>query len=263
MQRDEAIPAPDNGGRIILEICASSVTSALAAESGGADRVELCDNMAEGGTTSSYATIAKARDLLKIQLYPIIRPRGGDFLYNELEFELMWNEVVCCKKLGCDGVVIGLLAEDGTVDEKRTRWLAELAWPMGVTFHRAFDRAADPFSALEAVIGAGCERILTSGQQPTAPEGAALISQLVQKASGRIAIMAGSGVRVDNMAQLVKNTRAEEYHSTAKSPVISTMQFKNALALLDEAAGPLYDSDVLLVSGLREEADKAWRQLKR
>lgn len=210
---------------ITLEICAGSMDSALAAQEGGADRVELCDNLKEGGTTPSYGTVSRTRDLLDIQLYPIIRPRGGDFLYDEKEFEVMCRDVGICRQLGCDGVVIGLLDADGSVDVKRTRLLVELAWPMGVTFHRAFDRSRDPLAALEDIIGAGCERILTSGQRPTAPEGAALIGSLVDKAGDRIAIMAGSGVTPDNIGELVRATGAREYHSTAKVCRQSRMRF--------------------------------------
>lgn len=244
---------------ITLEICANSVASALAAQEGGADRVELCDNTAEGGTTPSYATIAKARELLQIQLYPIIRPRGGDFLYNELEFELMWKDIELCKRLGCDGVVIGLLAQDGHIDKKRTKLLVDLAWPLGVTFHRAFDRCAEPLEAVEDIIETGCERILTSGQQSTAPEGANLIYKLVEKAGERIAIMAGSGVRANNIAELVKKTKAKEYHSTAKTIVKSKMQFKNDLVMNDEN-NELHISvtGVELVRQLRKKAEEAF-----
>lgn len=219
---------------MILEICANSITSALAAQKGGADRIELCDNMAEGGTTPSYGTIAKSRDLLHILIYPIIRPRGGDFLYNNTEFDLMCKEIELCKQMGCDGVVIGLLNPDGSIDKRRTKFLVELAWPLGVAFHRAFDRSRDPFQSMEDIIDCGCERILTSGQKPTAPEGADLIAQLVEKAAGRIIIMPGSGVRENNIADLVKKTKATEYHSTAKIIVKSNMQFKNDLVLQDE-----------------------------
>ncbi|MGX5817544.1 copper homeostasis protein CutC [Chitinophaga lutea] len=214
-------------GKITLEICAASLASCLAAEQGGADRIELCDNLLEGGTTPSYATIALAREKVKIALYPIIRPRGGDFLYSDLEYEIMQKDIQLCKQLGCDGVVIGLLTADGKVDVPRTRALVELAWPMGVTFHRAFDMTDDPFEALEAVISTGCERILTSGQRNTAPEGAALIAQLVEKAEGRILIMAGSGVRAGNVADLVRSSHAPEYHTTAKSYVDSGMHYRN------------------------------------
>lgn len=243
---------------MILEICANSLQSALAAQTGGADRIELCDNMAEGGTTPSFATIVKARELLRIQVYPIIRPRGGDFLYDNLEFDLMWKDIELCKQTGCDGVATGLLKSDGSIDKKRTKLLVDLAWPLGVTFHRAFDRCADPFQALQDIIDCGCERILTSGQQPTAPQGADLIAQLIEKACGRIIIMPGSGVRENNIAALVRRTKADEYHSTAKTVVKSNMQFKNKLVTDNEANElTISETDAEIVRRLRELAEKA------
>jgi copper homeostasis protein len=212
---------------ITLEICASSVASCIAAQQGGAQRIELCDNLLEGGTTPSYATIALAREKVNIDLYPIIRPRGGDFLYDDLEFAIMQKDIAMCKQLGCNGVVIGLLTEDGLVDIKRTKILVEQAWPMGVTFHRAFDMTADPMQALEDIISTGCERILTSGQRNSAVEGTELLKILVEHADGRIIIMAGSGVRANNIALLVKETGATEFHTTARSYVESKMIYRN------------------------------------
>lgn len=213
--------------KITLEICAASVASCVAAQEGGAARIELCDNLLEGGTTPSYATISLAREKVNIALYPIIRPRGGDFLYSDLEFETMKRDIIMCKQLGCDGVVIGILTPEGKVDIPRNKELVELAWPMGVTFHRAFDMTDDPIQALEDVIATGCERILTSGHRNTAAEGAALIAELVQKAGGRIAIMAGSGVRSTNIASLIQATGAQEFHTTAKAYTESGMIYRN------------------------------------
>lgn len=241
---------------ITLEICAGSLHSALAAQEGGADRVELCDNLEEGGTTPGYGTLSRTRDLLHIRLYPIIRPRGGDFLYDDAEFEVMCRDIGICRQLGCNGVVIGMLTQDGGVDVKRTRLLAELAFPMGVTFHRAFDRSRDPFAALEDIIGTGCERILTSGQRPTAPEGAVLIARLVEKAGDRIAIMAGAGVREENIGELVKRTGAREYHSTAKTSRESRMTFFNPAM---KEAPALVVAGTEVVRGLRRKAEEAWR----
>jgi copper homeostasis protein len=210
-----------------LEICAASVASCIAAEDGGANRIELCDNLLEGGTTPSYGTIAVARDKVKIDLYPIIRPRGGDFLYTDLEFEVMIKDIERCKQLGCNGVVIGILTPDGRVDKQRCKLLTELAWPMGVTFHRAFDMTDNPFEALEDIISIGCERILTSGSRNTALEGAPLLKDLLERANDRIAIMAGSGVRSGNIAQLIKATGIIEYHTTAKAYEESKMIYRN------------------------------------
>ncbi|WP_343701611.1 copper homeostasis protein CutC [Chitinophaga sp.] len=246
--------------KITLEICAASLASCIAAEEGGADRIELCDNLLEGGTTPSYATIALAREKVKIALYPIIRPRGGDFLYDDMEFAIMQKDIALCKDLGCDGVVIGLLTADGKVDKVRTRVLVELAWPMGVTFHRAFDMTDDAFQALEDIIETGCERILTSGQRNTAPEGAELIQQLVEKAAGRIAIMAGSGVRAGNVAALAAATKAQEYHTTAKDYIDSRMQFRNPNVSMGGIPGvPEYGiavTQATQVKLIREEAEK-------
>ncbi len=240
---------------IKIEVCANFLTSALAAQNGGADRVELCDNMAEGGTTPSYGTIAEARELLQIKLYPIIRPRGGDFLYNDEEFDIMHQDILMCKKLGCDGVVIGLLKENGHIDTRRTKKLVEAAGPLGVTFHRAFDRCRSPFRALEEIIDCGCERILTSGQQPTAPEGAGLIEQLVNKADDRIVIMQGAGIRPRNIAHMVKKTGAQAYHSRAKTTITSKMHFENELAQKEDNSISL--ADPTIVHSLRQNAEQA------
>ncbi|TJZ77388.1 copper homeostasis protein CutC [Chitiniphilus eburneus] len=212
---------------IQLEICAGSVASALAAQEGGAVRVEFCDNLFEGGTTPSHGAIAAARDRLWITLNVIIRPRGGDFLYDEVEFEVMKRDVLACKKLGADGVVIGLLTADGDVDVDRTRQLVELAAPMQVTFHRAFDVAREPLKALEDVIGAGCNRLLTSGQAPSALEGALLLAELNRIAAGRLAVMPGAGVRANNIGELVKVTGCREFHTSARAPRVSGMRWRN------------------------------------
>lgn len=248
-------------GKITLEICAGSVASCLAAQEGGAQRIELCDNLLEGGTTPSYATIALAREKVQLALYPIIRPRGGDFLYDELEFEVMKRDIALCKQLGCDGVVIGMLTPDGNVDKERCKILVELAWPMGVTFHRAFDMTEDPLQALEDVIATGCERILTSGQRNTAAEGIPLLKTLVEKAAGRIAIMVGSGVRSNNIASLVQETGATEYHTTARAYIESGMQFRNPHVSMGGIPGvPEYGisvSQAAEVKKIREAAEKA------
>ena len=209
-----------------LEIIGFNIESCLVAQSSGADRIELCDGPAEGGTTPSYGFIKAARKQLKIQLYPIIRPRGGDFLYSDAEFEIMKADTILCKKLGCDGIVTGVLHADGTVDIARTAQLVELAYPLEVTFHRAFDRTVDPFKAMEAIIETGCTRILTSGQKPGALEGAELIAALINKADDRIIIMPGSGLRSDNISAIAAETKAVEFHSSARIMAESNMQFR-------------------------------------
>jgi copper homeostasis protein len=210
-----------------LEICAFNLPAALAAQRAGADRIELCAGPEEGGVTPSAGLIRTAREKLQIPLYPIIRPREGDFLYSEEEFRVMLRDVETCKEIGCDGVVIGMLLADGSVDQLRCARLVEMAYPMGVTFHRAFDRAANPFDALEAVIRIGCERILTSGQRPVAMEGAELLRDLVREADERIVIMPGSGVRASNIAELAARTGAVEFHTTARVSVPGGMEFVN------------------------------------
>ncbi len=245
---------------ITLEICATSVASCIAAETGGADRIELCDNLLEGGTTPSYGMIAAVRENCSLKIYPIIRPRGGDFLYDYAEFDIMKRDIAACKILGCDGVVIGLLTAEGKVDVPRTRELVELAKPMGVTFHRAFDMTDDPCQALEDVIAAGCERILTSGQRNTALEGASLIRELVEKAGNRIRIMAGSGLRAHNAEELAKASGAPEYHSTARDYVDSGMTYRNPNVSMGGIPGvPEYGISVTqapIVRAIREGAEK-------
>ena len=210
-----------------LEVIGFNIESCILAQAAGAHRIELCDNPGEGGTTPSYGFVKAARKNVQIDLFPIIRPRGGDFLYSDDEFEVMKTDVKICKELGCDGVVTGTLHADGTVDTKRCSELVELAYPMGVTFHRAFDRVNDASKALEAVIETGCERILTSGLHPTALEGAEIIAALIKQAGERIIIMPGSGVRSGNVVELAKKTGAVEFHTSARIHIESKMNYAN------------------------------------
>ena len=212
-----------------LEVIGFNIESCIIAQSAGAHRIELCDNTAEGGTTPSYGFIKAAREKLQISLFPIIRPRGGDFFYSDAEFEVMKTDVRICKELGCDGVVIGMLQADGSVDKARCSKLVEIAYPMGVTFHRAFDRVNDAAQALEDIIGTGCERVLTSGLYPTALEGALTIADLIKQADERIIIMPGSGVRAGNIIELAKKTGAVEFHTSASMKLNSKMNFTNEL----------------------------------
>ncbi|MDR1951274.1 MAG: copper homeostasis protein CutC [Bacteroidales bacterium] len=214
----------------ILEICVDTINSALIAQSAGAHRVELCTNLLEGGTTPSFALIEMARkQLTKTKLYVLIRPRGGDFWYNDLEFEIMKSDIHQCGKIGCDGVVVGMLNGDGTIDMTRNLELIDLAkrYSMGVTFHRAFDRCADLFQGLEDVINLGCERILTSGGKNTAIEGVSTLTQLIEKANHRICIMPGAGITPENAAELIEKTGATEIHGTFRSRYPSEMKYKN------------------------------------
>lgn len=210
-----------------IEICANSVASCLQAQKGGAYRVELCAGIPEGGTTPSYGETAVARQLLDIKLNIIIRPRGGDFLYSEVEHQAMLHDIEMAKKLGVDGVVIGCLKANGTIDMERNKELIDAAKGMSVTFHRAFDMCKDPFESLEQIISLGCDRVLTSGQQPTAIEGVSLLAELVAKANSRIIIMPGSGVNEENIATIAAETKATEFHFSAREPIDSKMEYRN------------------------------------
>ena len=225
-----------------LEVIGFNIESCALAQSAGANRIELCDNPGEGGTTPSYGFIKAAREKLQIDLYPIIRPRGGDFLYSDTEFEIMKIDISTCKELGCDGVVIGMLNADRTVDKERCRQLVELAYPMGVTFHRAFDRTADAFGAMEDIIDIGCGRILTSGLQSTAMEGIDTIAALVKQAGERIIIMPGSGVRSDNINLLAQRTGATEFHTSARIFANSNMNYTNE-AMKENLQSVMVDTD--------------------
>jgi copper homeostasis protein len=213
--------------KFLLEVIGFNIESCILAQAAGANRIELCDNPGEGGTTPSYGFIKAARKNLQIQLYPIIRPRGGDFFYSDAEFEVMKADVKICKELGCNGLVIGILNADGTVDKKKCAELVRLAYPLGVTFHRAFDRVKDAGQALEDIIEIGCERILTSGLVPSALNGAETIAALVKQADERIIIMPGSGVRSDNIIELAQKTGAVEFHTSARMNINSKMDYTN------------------------------------
>jgi copper homeostasis protein len=209
----------------LLEICCFNLPSALLAQKMGAQRIELCADASGGGTTPSLGLIEWARKKVEVPLYPIIRPREGDFLYSEEEFEIMVKDTLQCRRLGCDGVVIGILQKDGTVDRERCIRLVEAAYPMGVTFHRAFDWTSHPFDAMETIVALGCERILTSGQKRDAIEGAGLIAELIARSDHRIIIMPGAGVRGSNITDLANQTHADEFHSSARINMHSDMQF--------------------------------------
>ena len=213
------------GEKYIIEIATSDFATTKTAVEGGADRIELCANLAEGGTTPSYGHIRQCREAFDTLIYAIIRPRGGDFLFTEEEFSMMLQDVKLCKEVGCDGVVIGLLNADGTIDLKRTSKLVDTVYPLGVTFHRAFDRCSNPFEAMEQLIQVGCERILTSGQKPSAPDAVELIEQLYREADDRIIIMPGSGVRKENVKMLAEKTGCTEFHSSLRSKRKSSMEF--------------------------------------
>jgi copper homeostasis protein len=233
---------------VILEIAANSVASALAAQEGGAGRVELCTALELGGLTPSHAQIALARERLRIPLYVLIRPRAGDFLYGELECETMLRDVETCASLGCDGVVLGVLDAEGRVDTARCRPLIAAAGKLGVTFHRAFDLSRDPAQALDEIVALGCERILTSGMQGSAADGSALIRELVEQAGDRIVVMPGAGITAQNIAALATATGAHEFHASAKHQLPSGMHHRRPL-LSDMEGGELC-SDIEQVRAL-------------
>lgn len=203
---------------IILEICIDSVSSAVASQEGGAQRVELCDDLAAGGTTPSAGTIEETRRRISIGLHVMIRPRGGDFCYSEEEFETMKRDVLLAKQLKADGVVFGILRPDDTIDRERMDELVKLARPMEVTCHRAIDVSRDPFESLEILADLGFDRILTSGAAPTVEEGLSVIGGLVTRSQGRVTIMSGAGVTAANVRRIVGETGLRDIHIL--SPVI-------------------------------------------
>lgn len=221
-----------------FEICANSVASCIAAQEGGADRVELCAGIPEGGTTPSFGMIWNARESIDIDLNVIIRPRGGDFLYNESELAEMLFDISAAKELGVDGLVFGCLNPDGSVDMENMALLMEASGDTPVTFHRAFDHTSDPFKALEDIISLGCRRILTSGCRPTAMEGAEMLAQLVEKAGDRIIIMPGCGVNESNIAEIARLSGAREFHFSARESVESSMVFRNPKVAMGSEEDP-------------------------
>lgn len=210
-----------------LEVCANSTLSAIEGQKGGAIRIELCNNLAQGGTTPSAAQIKESRQSIDIQLNILIRPREGDFLYSELEYEIMKQDIHFCGQAKCDGVVFGILNADGTIDKMRSKELVKTAriYGMNVTFHRAFDRCKNLFESLEDIIELGCDRILTSGGMQTALEGRNVIKQLIEKAGDEIIIMPGGGITENNIQELVKETGLKEFHGSFRSRQISKMTY--------------------------------------
>lgn len=240
------------GRKTTIEVCVDSVTSARNALAGGADRVELCDNLVEGGTTPSAGMIKTIREQVSIGLQVMIRPRGGDFLYDEDEFRVMQEDVRQAKSLGADGVVFGLLMSDGNIDRERTQQLIELARPMQVTFHRAFDMVSDASRALEDLISIGVDRVLTSGLEANVVEGAAQLTALVQQAGDRIVILAGGGVRLDNIKSLVEQTGVREIHISARQTIDSQMNYRNHRVKMGAIPDAEYQNRVVDVSIIRQ-----------
>lgn len=229
-----------------LEVAANSLASALAAQTGGADRVELCGSLSEGGITPSYGTLAMAREQLRLPLYVLVRPRAGDFFYTAAEFEIMRRDIEICVRLGCDGVVIGALDADAAVDTVNCAELVRAAGTLGVTFHRAFDLARDRTRALEDVIALGCERVLTSGGSASAPLGADAIGALVNQAAERISVMVGAGITAVNLPRLIARTGVRQFHASARSLRPSRMRWQGEpLPALSTAAVEATDETIV------------------
>ena len=220
---------------ITIEVCVDNIESLLTAQQSGADRIELCSALALGGLTPNAGFVQKSIDLATIPLYTIIRPRAGDFVYSEQEIDIMVSDIKFMKLLGIEGVVIGALTPDGDIDEAALKRLMSASRDIGVTFHRAFDLCNDPKQALEILINAGCERVLTSGQQAKAEQGCELIKELVAQADGRISIMPGAGVNLENAEKIIALTQVKELHLSGKTTRKSVMKPNSAVQMGTEA----------------------------
>ncbi len=238
--------------QVLIEVCVDSVASAVAAECGGAQRVELCSNLLEGGVTPSIGLMEVVRSQISIGLHPIIRPRAGDFCYSDKEFEIMCRDVEMAKAAGADGLVLGILDPAGDIDIRRTRQLILLARPLSVTFHRAFDMSANLLRSLEDVCATGADRLLTSGGEQTCLQGVETVAQMVKLARNRITIMAGGGIGVDNAAQIIERTAVTEIHVGLGSPVKSSMVYRNPRVSLGKSYGREYGHTQVLEENVRK-----------
>ena len=238
---------------VLVEVCVDSVASALAAERGGARRIELCSDLLEGGVTPSLGLLAVVRSEISIGVHPIIRPRPGDFCYSDAEFEIMRRDIELAKSEGTDGVVLGILKANGRVDIERTRALIELARPLSVTFHRAFDVSADLLEAFEDICATGADRLLTSGGEQECLQGVGTIARLVQAAEGRIKIMAGGRIGISNAATIVERTGVPEIHVGLATAVSSSKIHKNSRGLsLGKAQGREFQRTEVLEGSVRD-----------
>ena len=226
---------------IELEVCVDSVASASAAEQGGAQRIELCSDLAEGGLTPSAGLIATVRKRVTLELRVLIRPRAGDFCYSADEFDVMTRDILLAKQLGANGVALGILDPDGQVDLARTRELIDLARPMPVTFHRAIDMAKDLDAALDAILQTGADRVLTSGAARSAEEGIPTIARLVKVAAARVRIVAAGGIRENNARRIVEQTGVREIHAALQTPIPSPMRFRNQATTMGSLPSAEYD----------------------
>lgn len=235
----------------LFEVCLESIDSAIAAERGGAQRVELCAALTEGGLTPSIGLVEQCRAAVDIDIMVMIRPRGGDFLYTDWEFAAMARDIERVKTTGVTGVVLGLLLADGRVDTVRTRELIELARPLQVTFHRAFDMTIAPLDALDDLIELGVDRLLTSGQAPSVPEGLPLIAHLVKLAADRITIMPGAGITPANLREVLQSTGVVEFHATAFEDFDSPMRYRNEDVYMGVPGRPEYARREVSVEAVR------------
>ncbi len=246
--------------RVLLEACVDSVESALAAQSGGADRVELCEDLLEGGTTPSAGMIEVCQERLHIPLHVLVRPRGADFVYSDVEIEVMQRDIALARRLGVAGVVLGALRPDGTIDTERTKALIGAARPMSITFHRAFDFTPDADDALDTLMRLGIERVLTSGQAPMAVQGMQTLTRLVSRAEGRIIVLAGGGLSEENITTVAEQTGVREVHVRATALLESPASFRPShLTLLKQPLPNEFDRAVTdperirRISGLLEQ----------
>jgi copper homeostasis protein len=242
--------------KIVLEVCSFSFDGCVIAYKGGADRIELCSSPAEGGTTPSYGLIRKVRENIPLLIYTLIRPRGGDFYYSSEEFDIIIQEIKSCKDMGCDGIATGVQKIDGRIDGDRMKRLVEVAWPMGVTCIRAFDIVPEPFEAIDTLINAGCERILTSGMANKAIEASKFIGKLVEYAGDRIIIMPGSGVRAENIVSLIQTTGANEFHTSARIYLPNKVSW-NSRTISDNDFGRSVSCDLEQIRKIRLLADSS------
>ncbi len=238
--------------QVLIEVCVDSVASAVAAQRGGAARIELCSDLLEGGVTPSAGLIEGVRANVSFGVQVIIRPRGGDFCYTDEEFDVMSRDIAVARNLGADGVVLGLLDADGHVDLERTRQLIELARPLNVTFHRAFDMSVDLFRALEDVCATGADRLLTSGGEQKCLQGADTIARLMKAARGRIIIMAGGGIGLHDAATLIERTGVGEIHVGLSSTVASPMLHRKPRLSMGKIKGREYHRAQVLEESVRK-----------
>jgi len=245
----------------ILEICADSIECAVAAERGGARRIELCSDLLEGGVTPSAGLISTVRKKVAIDLCVMIRPRGGDFCYTAEEFETMQQDVLTARQIGADGIVLGILHEDGEVDIARTRRLIEMARPMKTTFHRAFDMSREFSKSLADIIEAGADRLLTSGGEQQVEDGIPAIAKLVQAADRRITIMAGGGITAFNVHRIMRETGVQEIHASVRVHLSSPMRYRNEKISMGLAKGREYQRAMVLQEDVRRLVESCSQQL--